>query len=89
MWLAIELTGSCLWLAGSFLTCNEKTLKGQVTIELEDQLGFFQPSLSQDARKSAADFLRRCLVLNPNARPTAAELLKDSWLTVVEDTQII
>jgi serine/threonine-protein kinase SRPK3 len=33
----------------------------------------------QDIRPTAA-FIRRCLTIDPNQRPTALELLDDEWL---------
>jgi serine/threonine-protein kinase SRPK3 len=31
----------------------------------------------------AANFIRRCLTIDPSARPTAKELLEDEWLNDV------
>ncbi|KXN81041.1 Serine/threonine-protein kinase SRPK [Leucoagaricus sp. SymC.cos] len=46
---------------------------------LED---FFQhlKVLDEDEIPGAADFIRKCLTLDPKLRPTAQELLKDDWL---------
>jgi serine/threonine protein kinase len=40
-------------------------------------------SLKQEELRPAADFIRRCLTLDPSVRPTTKELLEDKWLREV------
>jgi serine/threonine-protein kinase SRPK3 len=36
--------------------------------------------LGEDEVAGIAGFMRRCLTIDPSARPTASELLEDNWL---------
>ncbi|KXN85126.1 Serine/threonine-protein kinase SRPK [Leucoagaricus sp. SymC.cos] len=67
-----------IWTVGCLLfqLLTEHHLFGQ---NLED---FFQhlKVLDEDEIPGAADFIRKCLTLDPKLRPTAQELLKDDWL---------
>ncbi|KAG0701388.1 hypothetical protein DFH29DRAFT_852589 [Suillus ampliporus] len=40
-------------------------------------------SMDEKVILPAAAFIRRCLTIDPRARPTALELLEDEWLTNV------
>lgn len=37
-------------------------------------------TVDEDDATSIATFIRRCLTIDPASRPTALELLKDTWL---------
>jgi len=49
-------------------------------IILEDWVRKGSPSLAEEDVQGLAAFLRRSFTLDPEARPTAEELLKDEWL---------
>lgn len=48
-------------------------------VSIEEALGNYD-IVRKDVIGPAAAFIRRCIVLDPNLRPTAAELLEDPWL---------
>jgi len=47
---------------------------------VESFIQHFVPDMSEEEAKAAATFLRRCITLDPQARPSAEDLLQDPWL---------
>ena len=48
--------------------------------DLNQQLSQFQGKIPLEQLTGLENFLRRCLMLDPDMRPGAEELLKDPWL---------
>jgi serine/threonine-protein kinase SRPK3 len=47
---------------------------------IDECLGFYGHLVDRADIAPAAAFIRRCLTIDPDARPTALELLDDEWL---------
>ncbi|KAG0757850.1 hypothetical protein G6F57_010302 [Rhizopus arrhizus] len=67
------------------LLCGYQPFQGESQIELFDEITSgryeFHYRYWQNISEEARSFIQKCLTLNPNKRPTAAEALNDIWIT--------
>ena len=57
-------------------------INGFSRIPLEVLLTTFNANCEEQDIIGVADFMRRCLTIDPELRPSAQELLKDKWLAL-------
>ncbi|KAI9314429.1 kinase-like domain-containing protein [Dichotomocladium elegans] len=84
MWALGVITYTLLSGYQPFQSEDEQELIDQITHARYEFHGKYWRTVSQDAR----DFIRRLLSLDPAARPTASEALKDKWLVGRDATNI-
>ncbi|KAI7849581.1 kinase-like domain-containing protein [Circinella umbellata] len=88
IWAVGVITYTLLCGYQPFQACDQIELINEITqvrYEFHDR---YWRNISQDAK----DFIRRILTLDPKNRPTAAEALKDKWMTdsaVSEDVDLL
>ncbi|KAF8651833.1 hypothetical protein AX16_004633 [Volvariella volvacea WC 439] len=72
--------------AATYFESNCRLKKDPTIFDVDIEVFFKECSAIESDKdiKATADFVRRCLKLNPQNRPTAEELLKDPWFDDVE-----
>jgi calcium/calmodulin-dependent protein kinase I len=77
-----------IWAVGVItytLLCGYQPFQSEEQVELINEITHaryqFHDRYWRNISQEAKDFIRRLLTLNPDERPTAAEALKDKWMT--------